>query len=316
MRRVCALAAAGAAFMALSAAGAEPLTIDGIQAVVHDSVITSQDVRQMTAPAVRVLQRDYRGQDEVIRKKLAQAEQENLDQLVERQLILQDFKSSGYNLPESTLDDLVDDELRTQYKDRRTLAKSLQAQGSTFEKFRTKLREQYIVGAMRQKNISSEVIVSPHKMEQYYQAHKDDFKVDEEIKLRIIELRKPQYPDPRKTAEEILATIKQGATFEEMAATYSERTQQQKQGEWFAKPVLRVEFKDALKLKPGERTGIIETPDACYLLQVDDVRPEHVRPLSEVRGQIEKSFVTEERNRLEKQWVNRLKKKTFTRYFF
>ncbi len=102
-----------------------------------------------------------------------------------------------------------------------------------------------------------------------------------------------------------------------MTGMYTERLQQRKEAEWFPKSVLRAELaQEAVKLKPGERSGIIETPDGCYLLQVEEVRPEHVRPLSEVRDQIEKSFVADERNRLETQWVGRLKKKTFNRYFY
>ncbi len=304
---------------AVSARG-EAVTINGISGIVHDTVITQQEVRDLTAPALRVLQREYAGQDETIRKKLAQAERENLEQLMERQLVLQDFKTSGYNLPESTLDDLVEEEIRNQYRDRRTLTKSLQARGLTFEKYRAKLREQYIVGAMRQKNISSEIIVSPHKMEKYYGEHKNEFKVEDELKLRIIELHRStdaNGPEPKKLAYDILVKLKEGASFDEMAATYSQRPQQRKAAEWFGKSVLRTELAQAaLQLKAGEKSGVIETPDACYILQVEEVRPERYRPLTEVRDQIEKNLVAEERNRLEKQWVERLKKKTFVRYFF
>jgi peptidyl-prolyl cis-trans isomerase SurA len=314
------MTAAAAVFAAVLPASGDPVTINGINGIVHDTVITHQEVRDMTAPALRVLEREFRGQDETIRKKLAQAERENLEQLMERQLILQDFKTSGYNLPESTLDDLVDEEIRKEHRDRRTLTKSLQARGLTFEKFRAKLREQYVVGAMRQKYISSEIIVSPHKMEKYYGEHRNEFKVEDELKLRIIELRRatdPDGPEPKKVAEEILLKLKEGASFDEMAATYSQRPQQRKSAEWFGKSVLRTELaQEALKLKAGEKSGVIETPDACYILQVEEVRPERYRPLPEVRDQIEQSLLAEERNRLEKQWVERLKKKTFVRYFF
>jgi len=34
-----------------------------------------------------------------------------------------------------------------------------------------------------------------------------------------------------------------------------------------------------------------------------------------VRDQIEKDLLTQEQSRLEKQWIERLKKKTFVRYF-
>jgi hypothetical protein len=37
--------------------------------------------------------------------------------------------------------------------------------------------------------------------------------------------------------------------------------------------------------------------------------------LSEVRDEIERAMLTEERARLQKQWIDRLRKKTFIRYF-
>ena len=52
-----------------------------------------------------------------------------------------------------------------------------------------------------------------------------------------------------------------------------------------------------------------------YLLLLEDKRPARFKTITEVREQIEKAMVAEERTRLEKQWVERLKKKTFVRVF-
>ena len=48
---------------------------------------------------------------------------------------------------------------------------------------------------------------------------------------------------------------------------------------------------------------------------VEDKRPARFKPLSDVRVQIEKDLQAQERTRLEKQWVEKLKKKTFVRVF-
>ena len=81
-------------------------------------------------------------------------------------------------------------------------------------------------------------------------------------------------------------------------------------------PFLRKELADvAFSVKAGERSPIVETPDACYLMLVEEKRPAHVKPLGEVREQIERDLLSEERKRLEKQWTERLKKKTFVTYF-
>ena len=74
-------------------------------------------------------------------------------------------------------------------------------------------------------------------------------------------------------------------------------------------------FYRAFSLKPRELSPVIDTPEACYILLVEEAKPAHVKTLGEVRDQIEKTLLDEERNRLEKQWIEKLRKKTFVRYF-
>ena len=52
-----------------------------------------------------------------------------------------------------------------------------------------------------------------------------------------------------------------------------------------------------------------------FLLLLEDKHPAHFKPLDAVRPKIEEEFVIQERARLEKQWMERLKKKTFVRVF-
>ena len=63
-------------------------------------------------------------------------------------------------------------------------------------------------------------------------------------------------------------------------------------------------------------SDIIDTPQACYLMLAEQKRPAHVKPLSEVRDDIEATLRAQEQSRLEKQWIDGLKKKTFIRHFF
>ena len=50
-------------------------------------------------------------------------------------------------------------------------------------------------------------------------------------------------------------------------------------------------------------------------MQVEDKRVSHFKQLSEVREQIERNLKADEQERLQKQWLARLRKKTFIRYF-
>jgi parvulin-like peptidyl-prolyl isomerase len=85
---------------------------------------------------------------------------------------------------------------------------------------------------------------------------------------------------------------------------------------WFKPGELRKELAEAAPaLKLGEQSEVIETPEACYLMRVEDRRPEHIKPLNEVRAGIEQVLLSEEGDRIQKQWIERLKKKTFVLYF-
>ncbi|MGA3283321.1 MAG: peptidylprolyl isomerase [Verrucomicrobiota bacterium] len=293
---------------------------DGVKAIVNNTVITYEQVEEFTAPAEEALRRQYAVQPEGFQQKLAEALDNSLEILVERQLILHEFETKYTKLPDSVVDELVQDRIREQFGDRVTAMKSLQAQGMTYEQFREDIRDQYIESALRNQNVSREIVISPYKVETYYLAHQDDFKVEDEIKLRMIVLNKTSDDDTNTLAlaREILSQIKEGATFQEMASTYSQGSQQKQGGDWgwVGRSVLRKELADvAFALKPGQVSDVIETPGACYLMLVEQTRPAHVRPLTEVRDDIEKTLRTQEQTRVQKQWIDSLKKKTFIRYF-
>jgi peptidyl-prolyl cis-trans isomerase SurA len=313
---------------ALLAAGfgirAEP--INGIKAVVHDSSVTHWEVGERMIPAITQLRSQYAAQPDVLRKKLEEAERDNLDHLVENQLILHEFK--GFNVPETILDKdvdkRVDDIIRERYYgDRMRLIKSLQAEGITFEKFRQNIRDQFIEVALRQKNVSSEIIISPHKVESYYLAHREDYKIEDEVKFRMIVLTNSvdaDAPPARKLAEELLSKLNEGANFADLAEIYSQGSRKEKgDSDWMQQKVLRKELAEAASsLKVGEHSGVIEThdPPAYYLMYMEDKRPAHYKSLGEVRDEIEKNLVLEEKSRLEKQWIAKLRKKTFVRYYY
>ena len=166
---------------------------------------------------------------------MAEVLDENLEQLLQRQLVLRDFAQTGHDLPESLVDEIVQDEIRRRFGgDRVKLAKTLQSEGLTLEKFRQRVRDQFVVEALRAQHVTRNVIISPHKIERYYQDNRDKFHVKDRVKLRMIVLTKAA-GDPERTRrlmEEIVAKVKEGATFAEMASVYSQGSQRSQGGDW------------------------------------------------------------------------------------
>jgi peptidyl-prolyl cis-trans isomerase SurA len=304
----------------LCSLGAHAELANAIRAIVNDAVITYQEVESLNQQTEDLLIRQYRNTPSTLEKKIIEMQNENLDQLVERQLILHEFKTAGYSLPESVLDDLVQERIKNDFGDRATLTKTLEARGMSYEKFRQQVKEGFIVSQLRMKNVSSEIIISPHKIENYYLAHRDDYKEEDRVKLRRITLSKssdPKAPNAKKLGEEIVDRLKDGASFTEMAAIYSQGSQESREGIWYDRSALRRELAEvAFGLKPGQWSGVIDTPAECYVLLVDEISTSHYKTLGEVRSEVEKKLLLDERNRLEKQWIDRLRKKTFVQFFY
>ena len=294
--------------------------VDGIEAIVHDSIITFQEVDDASDRIVKQMRLQYETQPDVLRKQITTAYKETLEELQERQLILHEFQTAGYNMPESIIDEQFENYIKEKYHgDRVAFIKTLQEEGITLEKARRDYRDTIIVEQMRYQNISKAIMISPHKIETYYIDHKDDFKEEDRVKLRMIVLTNAPEADTtqtRKLAGEILTRLNEGASFTDMASLYSQGSRQQGNPDWVEKSVLREELADAaFKLKPGEHSGVVETPGAFYILLVEDKTEAHVRPLPEVRDQIEKLLLAKERTRLQQAWIDKLKKKTFIREF-
>jgi peptidyl-prolyl cis-trans isomerase SurA len=293
---------------------------NAVAVIVNDAIITYADIQRTIAPAMEVLVRQYGNNREVLEAKLAEARQSGTDDLIIRRLVLDDFKKAGYNLPESLIEDEIRNRIRERFGDRRTLTKTLQAQGMTYETFRTQVREDFIVSAMRNAKVSSSIVISPTRIETYYAGHTEEFREEAKVKLRMIVVNENlNLPGAsKKLLEEIRGKVAAGASFAEMASLYSEGSQRATGGDWgwIERKTLRDELAAiAFNLKPGEMSEVIATPTAAYLMLVEANKPSLVKPLSEVREEIERKLTQDERGRQQKSYIDRLKETAFIRYF-
>ncbi|MBP8258748.1 MAG: peptidylprolyl isomerase [Verrucomicrobia bacterium] len=294
---------------------------NGIVAVVNDVVITWNEVTNHLGPAVELLQRQWADDPATLDQKVIALQKERIEELVARQLILHDFTNAGFRIPESIIEDQVQQRIRDDFGDRVTLTKTLQGQGITYETFRRNLREGIIVGYLQEQHVSRELMISPYKIEKYYLDNKDKYQVQDQVKLRMIVIAKTAENSSlaRPIAEEVVKKLDNGATFAEMAGVYSDGSQRAQGGDWgwVERSVLKKELADvAFGLKPGARSDIIETPEACFIMLIEEARLKHVKPVAEVREEIDKALLAQERQRLYQQWIDRLKAKSFVRYYY
>jgi len=304
--------------------GAQPRIVNGFAAIVNDRLITYEDVDAEIRPAdIEAAQMRFGRQPEALTRELGRLRQDALRALIERELILTEFNSAGYQLPESLVDEQLKDRIRQDYGDRARLIQTLQAQGTTLDRFRQRIRERFILDAMTAKFVSSGVLISPYKIEKYYQENLEQFQLKDRVKLRMISLWNRPDRGPvatRKLADDFAEQLKAGASFSELASLYSDDPNRRQGGDrgW-----VELDGKDlrsdlqafAFLLEAGEPSEVLEKEEGCYLMLVEEREQAHTRQLSQVRDEVEGILQQRERARLREAWITRLRQKSFVRYF-
>lgn len=176
-----------------------------------------------------------------------------------------------------------------------------------------------IVQAMRARQIKTDPIISSVAIERYYAANKREWTTNDEVKLRMIKIVAGNEPaKKRRMIEEIRAKLTSGADFADLARIYSEDPTQDAGGDWgwVKRGDLSVDLEGAVfSLQKGKPSGIIEMNQSYYILLAEDRKDGVARPLSEVRGEIERRLLQVERQKLLEGWLSRLRKKTFVKIY-
>jgi len=167
--------------------------------------------------------------------------------------------------------------------------------------------------------VKQNVIVPEAEIEAAYKTNIEEYSTSDEIKLRMIAIKKADNSaGRRRLIEEIRAKISDTETFGEMAHMYSDHTTQDQYGDWgwINKKVLNEELtKAAFALKAGEMSRVLEIGDTYYLLMVEARKPGTQRAYKEVRDEIEKRLIQQERQKLRQDWLLKLRKKAFIKLY-
>src|SRR5207248_8092890 len=85
----------------------EPEVVDGVAAVVNGDVITYSQVRGLVGPREKLLRAQYSGEELV--KRIKEAREAALQDLIDRQLIIQAFKKENFQVPDHFIEDRMHD---------------------------------------------------------------------------------------------------------------------------------------------------------------------------------------------------------------
>ncbi len=146
--------------------------------------------------------------------------------------------------------------------------------------------------------VRAQVKLGEDEIKQYYGQHLAEYRVQDRVKVAHI-LFKTTGKNPaevgtiEKTARDVLAQIRSGADFGELAKKYSEDSTGSNGGDlgWIVRGQTVKEFEDAaFSVRPGQVSDLIKTIYGIHILKVLDRQTAHLQALEEVKDSIREAI--------------------------
>lgn len=150
------------------------------------------------------------------------------------------------------------------------------------------LKKRLVVEAYLKQKVEEQAKVSDEELKKFYETNKDKFKTGDQVKASHILVK------DEKQAKDILAQLKSGGNFEELAKKYSTDGAAAKGGDlgWFSKGSMIPEFeKVAFAMKEGETSGIVKTKFGYHIIKLTGKRAAGTRSFEEVKDQIKAAIL-------------------------
>ncbi|MBI3140473.1 MAG: peptidylprolyl isomerase [Rhodocyclales bacterium] len=247
---------------------------DRIVAVVNDEVITLYELRSRLATVERQL-----GKQGVQLPPRDVLERQLLERMIVERVQLQFAKETGLRVDDAQLDQTLTRIAQNNRMDLGDFRAALERDGIAWAKFREEIRGELILGQIKEREVDSRVVVSEGEIDNFLA--NAEAGGNEEFNLAHILLRVPEQAKPeqlarvRARAEEILAQLRRGADFAQLAASYSDAPDGLSGGAmgWRALDRLPALFAEAVaKLKPGEASELLRSPAGYHILKLVERR--------------------------------------------
>ena len=213
--------------------------------------------------------------------------EENAMQLAERKLLLEEAEKAGISVSPEDLDKVMDFQYNT-YGGKENYLKMLDVNGVDIEHVKQSITHDLLIQEYIEGTLTGEITVTEEEIQKAYK--EDKFASVRHILLLTQGKSDSEKKEILKKMEGILAKVRKGEDFTELAKKYSEDPGvKENEGlyENFERGRMVKPFEDAAFSVPvGKISDIVETQYGYHILKVID-RKKETRPLDEIRTEIE-----------------------------
>jgi len=265
------------------------IVLDEIVAKVNNEIITLSDFKKELQMLRAELSQQFTD-PAVLEREVQKRQGELLRAMIENKLMVQKAEELGItaNIDVDVAAALEAIRKENNIPDMEVFDQLLRQQGSSLDQHRARIKQQMIIRTLVEQFVYSKLTLLTPEIEAYYKQNLDKFTEPAEVELaEILFLTEGKdKAQVRRKAGEVLARLKNGASFEEEAKRNSEGPTASRGGNIgvFKKGSMASALEAVVfDMKPGEVSDVIETDYGFQIVKLINKKDNQVKPLAEVR---------------------------------
>jgi len=250
--------------------------LDKVVAVVNDGVVLESELdQQVHEIEIRLqTQKVALPTDEVLRTQV-------LDRLVLDEIQAQHADRAGIKVSDEQVNAALADIAKRQNLTLAQLPGQLQAEGVDYASYRGDLKREIARQLLRQRDVVSRIVITPHELEQYLEHQKKTASASNEYNVSHILIALAQDAKPAqlaaamKLAHDVDDRARGGEDFGKLAITYSQSETALDGGSlgWRKGTELPTFLADAIaRMKPGDVSDVMQTPSGFHIVKLNESR--------------------------------------------
>lgn len=241
-----------------------------------------------------------------------------LDRIIGFHLLVQEARRRKVVAPPWEVDAQIE-QIKKQFPSEDAFKQMLQTRGVTLERLRADTAQTIAVNQMLQGELEPTVKITEAETRTFFEQNKPRFRQEDSVRASHILIRVEEQADvatkakARAQADDLLKQLNKGASFAELAKKYSQDPGSAPNGgdlAFFSRGQMVPAFDQAaFALKPGQTSGVVETPFGFHIIRVNETKPGRDLGYDEVKAQIEDYLKQQIRDRKSQEFVDQLKAK-------
>ncbi len=241
-----------------------------------------------------------------------------LNDMIAFRLLVQEVKARKIVVPDADIDAQIA-QVRGQFQTDAQFQQALALQKMTLAAVREDARSELGVEKLVEGEIAGKIAVTPEAVTEFYQKNQDKFQQGARVKASHILIAVPENADAaakqlaKTKAEAVLKDLKAGKDFAAAAKENSQDPGSAPNGGdlgYFEQGQMVPPFEQAaFALKPGDMSGLVESPFGFHIIKVADKQAARVVPLEEAKPKIDQYLSGQNRQTQTQAFVSTLKAK-------